>query len=630
MAIYQGQTSENSYDGYPRDWWNQKGDDAAKSITSVLQVLKRQQRPRIRQLIDSTRLYGNLALFGPYGPNQVRLRQNYGSVNIDRVTFNLIQAVVDTIVSRLGAKNKPKPYFLTSGGTYKDVRKAKKLNKFIDGMFQELKVYDLGVHALKMAAVHHDGIVHVFEKDGRVAIEIVPANEILIDEVQAIWGKPRQWHRVHAVDQLQLEALFPGKVQQIRTADKIRYPDKGIYPGVADMIEVRESWHLRSGAKKKDGKHVITCEKFNLIKVEDYEEDFFPFAVLPWSKRLHGYWAQSLAEQLENLQINVNRMLMVISRTLHLAGTFKIFLKQGSKVSKEHLTNELGLVITYSGETPPKYETPPVLQPEWWETIDKFIERAFDQSGISMMSASSRIPEGITSGTAIRSYDFIETDRFQERGRQYENLFLDIAKISLSVASQIVERDGKYEVKTGKKFLQVIDLTEILEDGFDIHKDSTIQVFPISALVQEPTGRWQQIQEWIQAGFIDPRTGHQLMSFPDIERIDNLQDAMEEWVLMVLEKMVDDGIETDPETYMDLDLAMTLALQFYAYGQSQDLPEDRLDMLRSFMEKTSKLKKLAAPSTLVAAPGVGPPQANPSAPPVSNMIPNVPAPAGVS
>ena len=124
-----------------------------------------------------------------------------------------------------------------------------------------------------------------------------------------------------------------------------------------------------------------------------------------------------MAEQLENLQENVNRMLMIVSRTLHLAGTYKIFLRHGSKISKEHLTNELGLVVTYSGDKAPEYVTPPALQPEWWQTIDKFVKLAFDQAGVSMMSASSEKPPGLNSGTAIRSYDYIETDRFQVLGR---------------------------------------------------------------------------------------------------------------------------------------------------------------------------------------------------------------------
>jgi len=624
MAIYGSSGVGNIPQTTRRDWWNCKGNEIAKTISSVLQVLKHQQRHRIRQLIDSSRLYGNLPLYGPYGPNQIRYKQSYGQQTLDRVTFNLIQAVVDTFVSRMGAKNKPKPYFLTSGGTYQDVRKAKKLNKFIEGLFNETKAYALGVQALKNAAVHHDGLVYVFERHGKVTLELVPANEIVIDEVQAVWGKPRQWHRVHLVDQGQLAHLFPAHAQEIKRADTVKFPDASTHNTVSPMVEIRESWHLRAGPKAKDGKHILTCETFNLTNLEPYDFDFYPFAVLPYSKRQFGFWGQSLAEQLENLQINVNRMLMIVSRTLHLAGTFKIFLKHGSKVSKEHLTNELGLVVTYAGDTPPTYVTPPAIQPEWWQTIDKFIERAFDQSGFSMLSATSRLPPGLQSGTAIRSYDFIETDRFQEKGRQYEDFFLDLGKIAIAVAKQIYEEKGHYEVKVGKKWLETIDLKDILGDGFDIDSDATMQCFPISALSQEPSARWEQIQEWIQAGWIDPRTGRQLMNFPDLERIENLQDAQEEWLLMVLEKMTDEGEYTSPEPYMDLDLAGTLALQFYAYGKAQGLPEEQLDDLRQFMEEVSQLKASAQPPMMApGGPGITP-QAAPAPPPVSPLIPNQP------
>ena len=46
------------------------------------------------------------------------------------------------------AKNRPKPLFLTSGGDYKLIRKAKKLTKFCDGIFYENEAYKLGPEIL--------------------------------------------------------------------------------------------------------------------------------------------------------------------------------------------------------------------------------------------------------------------------------------------------------------------------------------------------------------------------------------------------------------------------------------------------------------------------------------------------
>ena len=98
----------------------------------------------------------------------------------------------------------------------------------------------------------------------------------------------------------------------------------------------------------------------------------------------------------------------------------------------------------------------------------------------------------------------------QVLGRQYETFFLDIARIAIAVVKDIYAEKRHYEVKFGKKFLETVDWSDI-----DLEEDMySMQCFPISAMSQEPSARWQQVQEWVQAGWLDPRTARQLMNFP--------------------------------------------------------------------------------------------------------------------
>src|SRR3989304_2980143 len=116
------------------------------------------------------------------------------------------------------SKNRPKPYFLTSGGDYQTQRKAKKLNQFIDGIFYENNAYDMGIEAFRDGEVFGDGIVHVFEKNDRIAFERVLPSELYVDEVEGFYGQPRKLHRVKQVDRAMLVAYYPDHKAKIEEA----------------------------------------------------------------------------------------------------------------------------------------------------------------------------------------------------------------------------------------------------------------------------------------------------------------------------------------------------------------------------------------------------------------------------
>src|SRR5262249_43774033 len=123
--------------GHSRRWWDLKGSDAAHSIIGTLTQLQRVQAPRLRQQVVSSRLYGNVGVLGASAQALARLMAST-SPSKDRVTFNAIGSIIDTLTSRVGTE-RTRPYYLTSGGSYAQQRKAKQLNKFTEGAFYETK-----------------------------------------------------------------------------------------------------------------------------------------------------------------------------------------------------------------------------------------------------------------------------------------------------------------------------------------------------------------------------------------------------------------------------------------------------------------------------------------------------------
>jgi hypothetical protein len=612
---------DNSPNGrYESRWWAVPKAERAESLAKIMTAIAQYDSKRQTQYQISTRLYGNTNLMGLNGLSMTKIASVNNALK-DRMSYNLVQSTVDTVTSKMG-KNKPKPLFLTSKGDYKMHRKAKKLDQFVDGVFYENEAYAMGTDVFRDAGVFGDGFVHVFDHYGRVKFEKVMPSELYVDWVEAFYGYPRQLHRGKNVDRTVLMDLFPKHKDKILAANSASADLMGAYQNVADQIFVGESWHLPSGPDATDGLHVIWIDSEILFE-EKWEKDHFPFAKFSWGKRMYGYWGQALAEQIQNLQLELNKLLWVVQRSMHLAGTFKVFIKNGSKFPKEHLNNDIGAII--AGNEPPQYIVPPIVQPEVYSHIQTIKTMAYEQAGISQLSAAAQKPAGLNSGKALREYNDIESDRFMTVGQEYERFFMQLAKLSVGVAKDIYEREGSYKVKVpGKKFVETIDWKDV-----DLQEDQyTMKIFPVSSLPNEPAGRLQTIQEYIQAGFITPRAGRRLLDFPDLEQIEDLQNASEEWIHEVLERIVDDGVYTPPEPYDDLNLASELGLQYYAQGKSLGLEEEKLQLLRNFMAQVNLLKQKALPPpppVAGGAPGAtGVPQANPQPTPTNDMIPNVP------
>jgi hypothetical protein len=602
---------------YSSQWWLAPKSERAQAIASIVKSIAEYDSKRQVQYQISSRLYGNSNLMGMNGISYSKVQSVQVAMK-DRLTYNVCQSVVDTITSKI-AKNKPKPMFLTSGGDYKIQRKAKKLDKFVDGIFYENDAHALGATIFRDGCVYGDGLVHVFAYNGRIKYERVIASEIYTDWVDAFYGSPRQLHRVKNVDRQVLMDAFPKKRSLIESANSASADLTGVNRTISDQVTVIESWHLKSGQEADDGMHTMNIVEGNLHE-EIWDKDYFPFANFKWCPRLYGFWGQGLVEQIQNIQLEMNKILWVIQRSFHLAGSFKILIENGSKIVKEHLNNDIGAIVSYSG-TPPQYVVPQIVASEMYAHLQTLKNSAYEQAGISQLSASAQKPAGLNSGKALREYNDIESDRFMTIGQSYERFFLELGKLTVDCAKSIFEEDKKLTVKVpGAKFIETIDWGDVdLEDD-----EYVMKMYPVSSLPQEPAGRLQTIQEYIQAGFMSPRTGRRLLDFPDLEQVEELANSTEEYLNGILEKMVDDGIFTPPEPYDDLGLARELALQFYAQGKTNNLEEEKLELLRQFMDQLDVLDQKTAealkPPPGVAAPG----QALPEPSPVSDLLPNAP------
>lgn len=592
---------EKTYkEGTPTEWW--KHTDQSEALTCLKQMVGQLSTPvmdRMARYRVAVRLYGTSDLFGQY------YRASSNSVSSlwvpDRLSANVVQANVDTLTSKM-SKIKPRAKFLTNLGTYRAQKAAKKMTYMTDGIFAENATQAIGRDILRDALVLGDGIVQVVEKNNRVAHERVLPYEIFVDETECLSGKPTHMYRVKLVSRQDLMDQYPDKATQIQMTSKAF--TSILYSGgfTTDLIEVCEGWHIPNDPSKK-AVYIKAVADYVLSEgIEEYPMKEFPFARLQWTAPFAGYWSQSLAEQLKPTQLELNKLLAIIQRSYHLAGSFKIFLQNGSQVNPAHLNNEIGTIINYTG-TRPDYVTPPIVPPEMYQQVDRLKMQASQISGVSSLSAMSEKPAGLNSGVALREYSDIETSRFMDFSQDYEKFFTDLARISISKARSIADKnDGSYPISSpSSKALTKLDLKEIELS----EKDYTVNVFPASSLPNEPAGRLAAIDDLVQRGLLDPTEQRELLNFPDIEANSQLSNAQYEHLTEVFDKMLMDGKYTSPDAYMNLALARKMALQFYALGHNLNVEDDKLELIRQFISELDVLQAPAVQTPAVPSPEMG-------------------------
>lgn len=605
-----------SKDYQPRKWWSAGSKkELGEQLIDTAYYLKQNQLYRFRQIAIFARLYGNLPLFNMVGSGMQKANMA-NNLPTDRPTMNVVQSCIDTLTSRI-AQSRPRPVFLTDNGNYKERRLGKQLNEFVLGELFHNRGYELGSLVLRDAEVAGTGCIKVFRgQDDRVHLERVLNTELFVDQNEAAYGEPRQLYQFKLIDRDVLAEHFPEYRSTVAKAEAGFLDNSAdVSRSVSDQIIVVEAWHLPSGKGANDGRHTIACSA-GVIFDEQYDKDKFPFVFLHYTPRIMGFWAQGLAEQLMGTQIEINKLLMTISQAINLTGVPRVFLEEGSKVVKAHLNNSVGSIVTYRG-TKPIYEVAPCMPGEVYAQLQRLINYAYQQSGISALAASSQKPAGLTSGAALREYDDIQADRFAALVRRYDQMFIDLAYQIIDCAKDIAKDTGKYEsIYPGKNGIAKINLPEadILENPY------VIQCYDASSLPKDPSGRLQKVVEMMQANLITPQEGRRLLDYPDIDQVDKLAAAGEERIYQLLDKIIDDGIPAVADPMMDLQLAQTTAQQYYNIYSQTNLETEKLAMILEFYNQAKGLMDNAQAAIAAQAQAQ---MAQPAALPVQPMLPNV-------
>jgi hypothetical protein len=614
-------------------WWQADAERVHEAVWAMARDMEPDQSARRTENRTLRQLYGAKGSgASAHGDGTLSLGPTWSPRG--NWTYNVIRTAVDVLGAKVG-RGKPKASFVTTGGTWAEQRRAKRLDRYVYGCMHADDFYRTARRVFRDAAVMDVGAVMGWVEDGRVRLKRVDPDEIKVDVADGYYGEPRtlvrsyvvardvahgwvdSWHADKSEDER--KEMHRAVEESARGMDHNRAAH--LLQSFGDVVQVHEAWHLptcKPDAKgNHNGRHVLALSRVALV---DEPATFFPFAFCRIYEPMSGWYGQGVGEVLAPHQKGINLAIRRIGDIVTNGATMKIWLDSGSKKVSEQLSSNESNIVIKGGARPPVVLAPGVVPPDLWQLVEWPIRRGLEQVGINETAAAASKPAGLNSGQAQRDYQDIQSERQAPVHLAFEDFVLDAARLVVRLSAKAAE-DGtslKAFFPRGRRS-EPISWDEVAAD----EESFTLQVHSTSNLPTTPTARKQYVEELWASGQVDSAEYRRLLDMPDTDASTDLALAARDIIDATLERMLDgddgEGAEdayAPPEPYDDLAYAMKRGLIVYAKARADGAPEERLELVRRYLLAAEELMRQAQ-----AAAGPGDMRAPDAAMPTAQAVP---------
>jgi hypothetical protein len=608
-----------------RRWWTEPETKRHEALVATEKHLRTAMGPWFQKFARFERAYTGVRLEGLTGVGRAQALSvgPTATKKLPAISDNVIKSIIDTKTAKITGVT-IRPVAVTDGASWGQMRQAKKLTKFTDGLFYENEMRVRAPSLYKRSRIVGTSCVKTFKKRGRPAVEITDIMELRVDPQDALHGAPRMLVQVKPIHRDVVRESFPKPVTPTAITGAKRIETRKGESAVADMIEVFEGWHLPSGDDADDGVHVI-CTTAGTLFEEPWKEDDFPFVFMRGDERLFGFWGIGDAEDLEGNQEQLDKTNKTIQRANHLGSIPGYYVPNSSEIPTGAFNNEVGRIVRGEGPNPPQQMPGINIPPALMQERNDLRQGMFQNKGVSEAAAASQVPAGITgSGEAQRVYADTQTERFNVEAKEYEQFHIRLAKKLIKLARTIAEEnDGKFSVKVpGRRFMETIDLKEIDLDD----EDFDMQIQSSSSLPKDLTGKLAAVKDLLQGGFIDdPKTeGRRMLDLPDIDSFTDLALAEYDYAHSEIERILDGKKPRPLVPYADYAVCVKWGRKHWLAAHTAGAPMSILVKLDQWIAQAgAKLKQMQAQAA-AAAPAAAPGPAGmgrPAVAPTSNLMP---------
>ena len=560
----------------------------------------------------------------PYMRNMPNRRRSSLSLPVSR-------NVVDAVVARLFSKSSPRVSVATVGGDYEKQDAAEKLELGIDGAMRKTKYYPKSVTKGLDGCVWGTGILRIrpnYDEEDVDVLRVMPW-ELIVDDAESVtngnilWEGPRSTYLRYRIDKGVLahrvkmgwyadgdESELAYKADMVMKLKPLNDIDAEFgFQHLANTVWIEEAWHKPSGRGANDGRYVVGIENCTLkdAKLDKYEQELSWYR---WSNPLVGFYGQGIVEIGSGIQSEINKLVRQIQQGHHLI-TGHYLLERGAKIVLSHINNDLSSIIHYTG-SPPQYMAPVIISPEVYQHLWALYSKYYELVGINQQAAQAQRPVGLDSGEAQRVYADQQTETLLDKGKRFEATVEEDGMLIACAAKRLAAK-SVYEVHTqADDGFEAINWKELEEpNDFQMYVEST------SALPGTLPGKLSTAQDMMQLGVFQPDDIVEMIGLPDLLQIEKRKLASRKLVEKKVGEMLRGMGGWEPEPFINLQEAATLATEMLLIAYRKDVEEANLSVVRDFIAKCNKMLKPPTPPI--------PPGMPPGAP---SGLPPMPSPGG--
>lgn len=558
------------------------------------------------------------------------------AVGITIARLNAVKSIIDTFVSRL-AKDRPMPNINVDGANWKLKQQSKKFRQFIVNKMEDTEFDELSRDALLDGGILGSAFTRIDDGECDVFAERILVNEMLFDERECKYGKPRQAFRVYRMARDHLAELYPQNQSMIKIAPcSIRRPGDNqtelASMNLEDYVDVYDGWDLPMLEDGEDGRYGTFIENATL-EYGAWLEPRFPWSMLRLFKPREGLFGCGFVDQLASLQHRVNCIVRDLQLNLTATGRGHFLVNENNDIPTEMLTGWQPFKLKYKGGTPPTYVTPQPFNQAQLNALEYFINKMYDLTGVSQASATSKSALGAgASGIALDTQYDIDSDRFRMPQSNYARYRLDGGQCYIDGAARVARRRAA-EKGTKRSYVATSwkDRDEIARLEWDKvalkRAQYRLRIEAVNFLPDERAGKLAIVEQLAKAGIIEQWLVPTLFDEPDLVQANGIILAAFKNCMRKMGDLMDEDLPMPiPEPYNDLDLELKVSTAYYNQMQEERAPDIIQDRFRQYVDMTAlaieeKNKQMPLPPGSVA-PGAAP--MAPAEAPLPGGVPQMP------
>lgn len=429
---------------------------------------------------------------------------------------NVIKSVIDSIISSL-YNNKVDPSFIPVNGLFKTEKVCDDAQQYFELLYENKNINKIANDVARMACIFGSG--HILINPITYEISAIAPHITTFINAEKRYGDNKRVllkYRNFPISQLSKYNISGRKLPELDSKLTVcfeHYID----------VEVHKQLLFVNGT---------------LVKEESYDRDVLPLLTYYYNEPVFGEFTVGLVQELDDIQTQIDIINENISEAIQTTPANMVFVPEGTNLTPNDLDNRGGTAYLISGKNTPngpkdgrvEVVAPRPYDPSWQQTLQMYVDLAYEMAGKSQLASMGKKPSGLDSGASLKTFTDIESDRFETQTTHYINLFEDLAKLLIEILPEDQDILPQSINNSSYKWKDVKEQSKLFK----------IRYVPISTMSKDPGENQKIVMQMSQSSQIPLYKFARMFHNPDIEALFNDASAKYDGIKQCIARAIED------------------------------------------------------------------------------------------